>query len=58
MAVGLAHTLYKRFAAMRYHEEPGLLTAFGVLTDTDNTGGSRRPRGNGDIRFRAWNADR
>jgi len=35
-----------------FHEEPGLLTGVGVLTDTDNTGGSV-DAWYGDIRFRA-----
>ena len=35
-----------------FHEEPGLLTGVGVLTDTDNTGGSVEAW-YGDIQFRA-----
>ena len=34
-----------------FHEEPGLLTGVGVLTDTDNTGGSVEAW-YGDIQFR------
>ena len=38
-----------------FHEEPGLLTGVGVLTDTDNTGGSVEAW-YGDIRVRAGGA--
>ena len=34
-----------------FHEEPGLLTGVGVLTDTDNTGGTVEAW-YGDIQFR------
>ena len=38
-----------------FQEEPGLLTGIGVLTDTDNTGGSVEAW-YGDIRLRAGGA--
>ncbi len=46
----LSRNLYEDFRLV-FHEEPGLLTGVGVLTDTDNTGGSVEAW-YGDIRFR------
>jgi hypothetical protein len=46
----LSRNLYEDFRHV-FHEEPGLLTGVGVLTDTDNTGGSVEAW-YGDIRFR------
>ena len=45
----LSRNLYEDFR-QAFHEEPGLLTGVGVLTDTDNTGGSV-DAWYGDIRF-------
>ena len=45
----LSRNLYEDFRHA-FHEEPGLLTGVGVLTDTDNTGGSVEAW-YGDIRF-------
>ena len=38
----LSRNLYEDFRHV-FHEEPGLLTGVGVLTDTDNTGGRSKP---------------